>query len=210
LFLLALDEEKGNILPFTKKTLAHALAGGILAELALLGKVCSNEKHRLEWIDATPTGDEILDGAIKEIQSSEKQRKLAYWVSQLSARPKTLRERIGERLVARELLQQEDRRFSWRSQSEGDVMAVPSKFEMKVPLRALILSPDGNDHHSLALLNVASAAGLLNLIFTEDELPIAHNRIHEKVIRAAMENPVMETIEEIEQAVLTSLEDDSE
>jgi hypothetical protein len=211
LFLLALDEEKGNILPFTKKTLAHGLSGGILAELTLMGKVSSNEKHRLELVDATPTGDDVLDDAIQEIQASEKPRKLAYWVSQFSARPKRLREHIGERLAARDLLNQEDRRFFWKpAQPENEAAFAHSKFEIKYPLRLMILSSDEGSPHNLALLNVASASELLSLIFTQDEIPLAKRLIHEKVFRAAMDNPAMQTIEEIEQAVVTSLEDDTE
>lgn len=211
LFLLALDEEKGNILPFAKRTLAHGFSGGILAELALLGKVRSNEKHRLELIDTTSTGDELLDEAIEEIKSSEKPRKLAYWVSLLSERPKKLRERIGERLVAKNLLSQEDKRFFWRFPAPEEQAPVhPSKFEMKNLLRAAILATGDSDPRSLALLNVASDAGLLNLIFTQDELPMAERRIHGKVFQAALENPIMQTIEEIEQAIIISLEDDLE
>jgi hypothetical protein len=211
LFLLALDEEKGNIFPFAKKTLAHGLSGGILAELSLLGKACSNEKHRLELMDAALIGDEILDEAIKEIQSSEKPRKLPYWVSQFSARPKKLRERLGERLVAKDLLTQEDRHFFWK-QAASDIgqPLAHSKFEIKHPLRTMILAQGESDSHSLALLTVASASDLLNLIFTQDEVQIAKRLIHERVFRAALENPAMQTIEEIEQAVVSSLDDDAE
>lgn len=211
LFLLALDEEKGNSLPFVKKSLAHALAGGILAELAFLGKVCSNEKHRLELVDAAPTGDENLDRVIKEMKSSDKPRKPAYWVSQLSARPNKLRERIGEGLVAKKLLFQEERRFFWRDPAgEDDAATAPSKFEIKKPLRASVLSTDEVDLHDLALMDLASGAGLLNLIFTQDELGYAPHRIHEKVVRSALKEPVMQTIQEIEQAIVISLEDDTD
>jgi Golgi phosphoprotein 3 len=210
-FLLALDEEKGNILPFTKRTLAYGLAGGILAELTLMGKVDSNEKHRLKLVEDTSTGDPILDEAIQEIHSSEKSRKLTYWISQFSAKPKKLRERIGEQLVARELLYQEDRRYFWKPSSiEEGLLAAPSKFEIKYPLRQMIFSEDESDERSLALLNIASASDLLNLIFTQDELPAAKARIHEKVIRTALENPVLQTIEEIEQAIISSMDDDND
>lgn len=209
LFLLALDEEKGNILPFAKKTLAHAISGGILAELTLLGKVRSNEKHRLELIDPVPTGDALLDESIQEIKDSEKTRKLAYWISLLSARPKRLRENIGERLVAKNLLFQEDKRFFWRFPSpEEQLPPNPTKYEMKKPLRAAILAGAESDSRTLALLNVASDTGLLSLVFTQDELSMAERRVHGKVFQAALENPVMQTIEEIEQAIIISLEDD--
>jgi golgi phosphoprotein 3 len=204
LFLLALDEESGKSLPFAKKTLAHALAGGILAELAFLGKICSNEKHRLELRDTALTGDDILIETIEEIRASEKLRRVSYWVSQISSRPKKLRERIGESLAEKGLLTRDDRRFYWAEpNSEG-----LTKFEMKKPLRTAILSNGEISPRELTLLYVASAAGLHNLIFTQDELEMANNRIHEKVVRYALGNPVMETVEEIGQAVIASLEDD--
>ncbi len=211
IFLLALDDEKGNVFPFAKKTLAYGLSGGILAELALLGKACSNEKHRLELMDTTPTGDMILDEAMQEIQASEKPRKLSYWVSQFSAKPKKLRERIGERMVAKGELNQEDKHYFLKpAASENGQPPVASRFEMKNPLRAAILATDQSDERSLALLNVSSASNLLNLIFTQDELPAAKERIHEKVVRAALENPVLQTIEEIERAIISSLDDDND
>jgi hypothetical protein len=209
--MLALDEEKGNILPFARKSIASGLAGGILAELALRGKICSNEKHRLELTDASPTGHEILDETIQEIQAAEKPRKLAYWVSALSDNPKKLRRRTGEYLAARNLLSQEEKRLFWRSASASDEQPfAPPKYEIKNPLRAMILSTEESDPDNLALLVVASASGLLNLIFTEDELPVAARRIHEKTVRAALENPAMQTVEEIGQAVVSSLEDDED
>jgi golgi phosphoprotein 3 len=209
LFLLALDEERGNVLPFAKKNLAHGLAGGILAELALIDRLHSNEKRRLEVVDDAPTGDSMLDEILKEIQSSEKLRKPAFWVSQLSARPKNLRERIGERLIEKKMLYQEEKRFFWQAPSDEQNTVVGSnKFNMKYPLRSSIFSTEESNLHNLALLNVASASGLFNLIFTQDELEIARKHLHEKVVRIALDNPAMQTIEEIEQAILTSLEDD--
>lgn len=209
LFLLALNEEKGNILPTAKKFLPHALAGAILAELALQGKVCNNEKNRLEVRDATPTGDEILDEALQEI-AAEKPRKLAYWVSQLSAKPKKLRERMGESLAARNVLVHEEKRFFWRQPSAENASGLSTKFAMKMPLRAMILSGEESNPHQLALLNVAAGSNLLSLIFTEDELSMAGRRIHERCVRAALESPAMQTVEEIEQAIAASLEDDED
>lgn len=211
LFLLSLDEEKGTLLPFAKKTIHIGLAGAILSELALQGRVCSNEKHRLELSDASPTGDEILDEVMREIQAEEKPRKWTYWVSQLSARPKKLREQVGERLTARDVLYQEEKRFFWKQPCPEEVQPpCPRKFEMKNPLRAMVLSSDEGEARHLALLNVISQSELLNLVFTLDELPLARRRIHEMVVRAAMDNPVMQTIEEIEQAISSTLEDSDE
>ncbi len=210
LYLLALDEEKGHIIPFTKKTLAYGLSGAILAELALQKKVCSNEKHRLEVNgDPQPGGDDILDEALKEIQASEKPRKMPYWVSQFSDRPKKLLERLGEHLAAKDVLYQEDKHFFRKQPApEAGQASIPSKYDTKKALRGMVLSTEAADERSLALLQIAQASGLLGLIFTQDELPLAKDRIHEKIIHAALEDTDMQCIEEIGEAVQISLEDE--
>ncbi len=211
LFLLALDEEKGNILPFAKKTLPFGLAGAILAELALQDKVCTNEKQRLLVMDENPTGEEILDDAVREIQSEEKHRKLSFWISQFSEKPKKLRMKVGESLAAKKLVSQDENRFyiQMPPQTEQEQPA-PSKYEMKKPLRAIIFAGAEADPHNLALLNIANACDLLGLIFTQDEQPMAKRLVHEKVIQAALKNPSLQTIEEIEYAITASIEDSGE
>ena len=213
IFLLALDEENGNFLPFTRKTITYGLAGGILAELALLGKVCGNEKHRLLLSDPTPTENPILDEVIQDVMADDKHRKISYWISQFSEKPKKLRSRVGESLAARSLVEQDENRFFWPA-PQADASGEPglqSKFEHKIPLRSLIFAPaDDADPRSLAVLDVLSACGLLGLVFTSDELAVAKARIHEKVIQAALKKPMLETIEKIEYAVAASIEDDSD
>jgi hypothetical protein len=41
-----------------------------------------------------------------------------------------------------------------------------------------------------------------------DEIPLAQKRIHEKIVRKSLEDPIVETIQDIEQGLITSLEDD--
>jgi golgi phosphoprotein 3 len=72
LYLLALDEEKGNLFSFARKSFAYPLAGAILAELALSGKLGVGEKLRIVLSDATPIGDPILNDALEQIRVSEK------------------------------------------------------------------------------------------------------------------------------------------
>jgi golgi phosphoprotein 3 len=71
LYLLALDEEKGNLFSFARKSFAYPLAGAILAELALSGKLGVGEKLRIVLSDATQIGDPILKDA-KEAGSTHK------------------------------------------------------------------------------------------------------------------------------------------
>jgi golgi phosphoprotein 3 len=208
LYLLALDEDKGNIYPFVRKSLPYVLSGAILAELRLLGKVEASGKLRLIALDATPTGDPFLDGVLEQISSSEKARKLTYWVSLLSEEPKKLRLSVGERLVEKNVLIQDEKRFYRRPVVAEGEFSAPEKFQIKNLLRAIILSNGESDFRSLALLTIILSGDLLSLIFTEDEIENAKRMIHKKVLAAAMENPLMQFIEEIDQAVSSVREDE--
>lgn len=207
LFLLTLNEEKGSFIPFTKKTLPVGLAGAALSELSLRGKVCANSKQRLELVDKTPTGEEVFDEIIHEVEATEKPRKVIYWINLLSERPKKLRTAIGESLAERNLVQQDDTRFHWMPAEAGKMPILPSKYELKRPLRELVFGTGDADPRGLALLNVIRSAGLLNLVFTEDELPIASRLIYEKMMDTALKNPALESVEAIGYAVEASIED---
>ncbi len=207
LYLLALNEEKGNFIQSTRETLPFAFSGALLDELALRKKITLNNKSRIEVTDNSPTGDEILDKALHAIQTGEKSRKPAYWVSHFVDPQKKTRERLGEQLAAQGVLNQEENRF-YRTAS--DEVKVPSKYEMKHALRSMIFLNSPGEAMALALLTLLNAAGLLHLVFTPDELDFAQKEVHMRVLRAALEDPAFQIIEEIEQAVSISIEDEGD
>jgi hypothetical protein len=207
LFLLALNEEKGNLIWFTRKTFAYSIAGLILAELALLGKLGVGEKLRLVVNDEESTHDPILDSALEQICDSDKTHKPAYWVSQLSTDPKKLRQSIGERLVERNILTQEDKRY-FRPEATSASEPAPEKYALKQALRAPILSEGELDLRNLALLIMIEAGDLLCLIFTEDEIEAAERAISKQTMSVALGNPVMQVIQEIGQAVSSVREEE--
>ncbi len=206
LYLLALNEEKGNLITSTRKTFSFAYAGAVLDELAVQNRLRLNEKSRVEVTNAAKTGDEVLDEALKEIAGSEKHRRPAYWVGALVEQAKKLRERLGDRLAGKGILSREDNRFYRVTEPEQEI---PSKYEMKHQLRGMVLLGADTDASALALLTLMNAADLLHLVFTPDELDMVQKDIHERVLRFSLQNPAFQFVEEIEQAVRTSIEDDS-
>ena len=210
LFLLSLDDEKGRPVASAKTRLVYALPGAMLADLALRGKIQAAEKRRLEVVDGSGCGDEILDRVLETIRASGSARKFSYWISELSARPKKLREQLTERLIAEGLLLQDDQQSADAEQVATEPkMPVKTKVELKNQLRALVLagSTEALDDHSLALLDVARAGKLLNVIFTEDEINLAERVIREIVLRAALDRPALQIIEEIVDAVTVRIDD---
>lgn len=210
LYLLALDEEKGNLVPFARKEIAYPLAGTFLAELSLLGKIDLGEKRRLIICDDTPTGDQLLDRALEQIKSTEKPHKIGYWITLLGEEPKKLRQTIGENLAAKNILVQDEKRFFRPDPGKENVTPVPGKFEMKHRLRSQVLLESGEDVRCLMLLNILLAGDLLGLVFTQDEIGMAGQLIHKQVLTVALRNTAMQLVEEIEQAVCQAREDESD
>lgn len=200
LYLMAIDNDKVILVSSAKGRLGCGLAGAVLAQLALLDKIKVNENHRLEIIDNEPSGDELLDEFLREIKNS-KPRKVTYWVSALSERPKPMFKQISERLVAKGILNQEDDHLVWPNQSSDSLPEVPLKYGIKRRLRGTILADEDIDLHNLTLLSIIRACNLLKLVFTKDECKAARRKIHEKLIGEALDNLIGQTIEEIERAV---------
>lgn len=208
LFTLTLNDEKGNPYPFNRKDLAHPLAGAILAELAFLGKLCVTEKQRLAPCDATQTGDRISDAILEQIQGSDKVRKASFWVSHLAQEPKKLWQSVGEDLAGKNVLAQDEKRFFRQQPAAEGALVLLDKFEMKHRLRASILSAAVCDTRSLALLKILLAGDLLGLVFTIDEIETAKMSIDRKFLTAALEDPILQAVEEIAQAVSAVREDE--
>ncbi len=161
LFLLTIHEEKGTIATPVANRLAYGLSGSLIAELALLGKLRVGEKSRLELIDSSPTGDEILDQALAHIQASDQNRKVTFWVRFFSDRPKRLRQQLADRLAAKGVVTQEDTRLTWVVPfADSSEQSGSAKYWIKDRLRALVLAGAEPRLRDLALLSLVQACGL--------------------------------------------------
>lgn len=109
--LLMTDDATGK--PIVGSTeLDHALAGGVLLELAMAERVDVEKGEgfargdRVVVTDASPTGDAVLDDALARI-ADQRRRKPEYVVAALR---KGLRTRLYERLAERGVLRRETSR----------------------------------------------------------------------------------------------------
>lgn len=209
LFLLAFHEDKGKLIPWATENLPVGLAGAILAELALNDRLRVEENHRLELLDASPTQDEVLDAALEKIQSSERPRKVSYWVNQLNEKPKKLFEQLEERLEAEGIFQRDESSFiSLPSQNELDGQNASARYWLKRRLRGLALTDQEADLRGLALLNLVQSCDFIDLVFTRDERKIARRRIYELLVGTALSNGQAQAIEEIGRAVESQADTD--
>ncbi len=101
LLLLLTDDDTGRLV--AGSTVDLALGGAQLVELAMLRRVDIDERKRLVVLDASPTGDAVLDHAL-EVAQRHAGRKPASVVGELG---KKVRERLYERLTAAGILRVE-------------------------------------------------------------------------------------------------------
>lgn len=207
--LLAIHEDKGIIVHSAVESLKPGLAGAMLAELAFSNKICTANNHRLKLEDSTPTNDPILDDVIATLKESEKDRKFGYWINKINPKPEKLQKLITASLIQKEIMTQEDDRLLWviPSHIHPDVKA-STKYSVIKLLRGIVLAEEEANPREIAFLSLACACGLLDLIFLRDERKVANQRINELVVFHAMQNPTLETIQEISSAIASVVEED--
>jgi len=207
--VLSIHEDKGIFIGSALDRLKPGLVGAILAELALASKICSTNNHRLTVENGDPTNDPILDAALSAIKSSDKERKFGYWLNSLYPKPEKLLKKIIKRLVEKGILNQEDDNLGWAVPSplHPEVNA-SAKYAVIQHLRSIVLAKEQAGPREIAFLSLVSASGLLDLVFLRDERKIASQYINGLVVGSAMNDPLLETIQEIDSAIMGVVEED--
>lgn len=203
LFLLALNDEKGT-LHGAASYLPYGLAGALLAELALAGKIGLDKDRKLIILDATSSGDELLDDAMTYIAASKKPRKLTVWVNTLNN--KKYRRRVATRLVQKGILQRQEKKYIWVipyvAYPQQDASA---KYWIKQHMRAMILAAEKPEPRGVILLSLVQACQMSGLVFTRDERKMASRGIKALVKGEIFGEAVAQVIEEIEAATAAAV-----
>jgi hypothetical protein len=209
LLLLSIHEDKGIFIGSTIEPLKPGLVGALLAELALTGKICLTINRRLQLADDTPTDDPLLDGVITALKNSDKERKFGYWLTALNPKPEKLRRQITKGMIEKGILTTEDDRLLWviPSPFHPEVRA-STKYMVIKHLRRIVLEREDAQPREIAFLSLVSACGLLDLVFLRDERKVADQMVNELVVYHAMQDPNLETIQEITSAIASVVEED--
>ena len=84
LILLMLNEETGYLEMVPGWDFACVMAGAVIAGLSLEGRI-DTDLESLRLLDATPTGDELLDPTLAEIAKSKQSSNAQYWIERIAA-----------------------------------------------------------------------------------------------------------------------------
>lgn len=168
---LLLDDRTGAFLPIGKYALEHALVGGVLMDLAFADRI-DTDPEKLMIIDASPTGNGMLDGVLQRIGSSNVTRDTAAWLEIISEEQgESIQEQAIDSLVERGVLERHEEKYLWVFRSRRYPM-IDGKIQREARQRVVgvLFSGDIPDPRDIALICIADACGLLKTVFGEKQL----------------------------------------
>jgi hypothetical protein len=179
LLLLMLDDRTGRLIDRAAPSSDYALAGALLAELALAGRI-DTDTTKLWAADATPTGDDLADRVLAQVAASPQPRDSRYWIETLGTDAVYFLDVLFERLVAKGVLNKVEGRFLWVF-PERRYPAVSGKEEREVKARLLgvLFNDEIPDPRDSLLIGLCRAAGLFSLILSGQELDRVQDRMNQ-------------------------------
>lgn len=209
LLLLSIHEAKGVFFGSALERLKPGLAGAILAELALTGKIQADTNHRLQVMDANQAMDEVLNKVIDALNKTGNERKFGYWIGAIGQKADKYQGKIVEGLIQKGVFTEDDERLLWviPAPLQPEVKA-STKYVLSKRLRGIALAQEPFETRDLVLLSLVRACNLLDLVFLRDERKLAARYINEQLFRRAISDPLIQTVQEIEAAVAAAVEED--
>lgn len=110
LLLALLDEERGYFRQVPGWNLNCAMVGAALGELSLLGRV-DTDLTSLTLLDASATGNPLLDPILREIATETETHDARYWIERLAPQSDSVISQALDELVRRQMLDAHDGGF---------------------------------------------------------------------------------------------------
>ena len=175
--LLAVDEDTGKLKSVAGFATSYALAGAVLFDLALAGKI-DTDTEALTVTDATPTGNATLDRILTTMGQRTDLTTVRQWVEELVRSHDDLEGEALESLIARGILRQETSKRLWIIDVERFpmVQAKPQR-HVKERLARAILRDEIPDARDIMLVSLVQACGMLPLVVGEGALALRKQRI---------------------------------
>ena len=205
IMLLLLDDKGGRFIDTRSTSRECALAGAVLMDLALEGRI-DTDPERLFIIDPAPLEDDLLDPTLARIAQSVETHDPGHWVNQTAAYAGDIQERSLARLVERGILRREDDRFMWvfheRRYPMIDDKAVQ---EVKLRIMEVLFSNEIPDARDIVIISLADACGIFGGILSGRELEGAAGRISQVRKMDLIGREVSKAVRDIELYLATAM-----
>jgi len=200
LLLLSHDEKTGHF--HNMDDAMPALAGAVLMELAIRNRI-DTDLDKLMVVDGTPTGEPVLDGILAQMVAEPGTHSTDDWVDFLKHNGQEVHDAALARLIERGILRREESKVLWVFGTRRyPLIENHEQQEVKLRIANLLMSDEIPDARDIVIIGLAESCGLLEHIFSKDEIERCQPRIAQIVrhdligqaVRAAIENLRIQTI----------------
>ena len=178
IILLLLDDESGEFVPTPAWARQCALAGAVLMDLALENRI-DTDLRKLVVVDATPTGDDLLDPVLAVLSEENEVHDARFWVERVAEEQSgRIQEQALTRLVNHRILESEGGRLLWVFRARR-YPTIDGKAEREVKLRIMqvLFSDDIPSPRDIVIICLADACGIFDRIMSQAEVERARARI---------------------------------
>ena len=168
--LLSLDDSTGAHLPLMPQALGYGLAGAVLADLELAGRIATQTKC-VEVLDAAPTGHPLIDPWLHQIAADKKCHPIAHWLQTLSDEKGAIEQAALDHLIERGILKRQDKKILWViGLRRYPTIHNEERVEVKTRLAQLIQGDEQPTHFDATLISLLSGCYLLSEVLGADML----------------------------------------
>ena len=175
--LLSLDDKTGAHLPLPPEALAYGLAGAILADLEMAGRIGTGGKV-VEVKNSAPTGNPLVDFWLEQIAAESTAHPIAYWLSVLADEKSAIESATIDHLVARGILKREKKKILWViGLRRYPTTHNEERTEVRTRLARLIQGDEAPPHFDATLISLLNGCVLLSSVFSAGQLEGRADRI---------------------------------
>lgn len=181
LLLLLHSDDSGYFIPIPEWKMSCALAGSVLMDLALENRI-DTDLETLTLVDATPTGDKMLDPALDEIAREEKIHSPQFWVERIARHADDLNETVIKRLVKKGIFEADAGGFwtlSGKVSRSGRYPMVHGRTgeEIKGRIIRVLFDDEIPDPRDMCIIGLVHNCGGFRAMLEPEEYELAEERI---------------------------------
>lgn len=175
LLLLTLEDGGGEFDKVPEAFLVCGIAGGALIDLSLRGRLDS-DLSAIWVVDATPTGDKILDRVLAQVAAEPRRLDPRGWIMRLAPHALAMRAEAIRGLCDRKILRKQGHRYLWVERARDNPVGGR---EAKQRILDLLFNDDIPGPEDAALIAMADACFVFERILAPAELERAKPRIQQ-------------------------------
>ncbi|MCE2503323.1 MAG: GPP34 family phosphoprotein [Chlorobi bacterium] len=179
LYVLALHETEGHAQITGSRSFRIAVSGAILMNLALENRIDSDLERII--IDKTdPTGDELLDMALNDIQLGNTGQSIQYWIEKIAEKSENWNDMILHSLVKKGILKMKKKKIFWVFTSQNYPVTNNTKTkEVNTRIRELVMNDEIPEIQDIVITSLLFYSGMLDLVLSDREINDNINRIEQ-------------------------------